>query len=114
MAIHLVVSKVFMKSRRNSVSVSESESKREQCHLYKMVLASETISAEQNHQGKILLDRIVAMLTKMGGRSYSVKESEIVYYSGNDDPDPDTNTNKKRTKIFSKKEGGEASLILYN
>ena len=81
-----------MKSRRNSVlvSVSESESKREQCHLHKMVLASETISAEQNHQGKILLDRIVAMLSKMGGRSTSVKESEIVYYSGNDDTDPDT------------------------
>jgi len=75
---------------------------------------SETISAEQNHQCIIILDRIVEMLTKMGGRSFSVKESEIVYYSGNDDPDPDTNTNKKRTKIFSKKEGGEASLILYN
>ena len=30
------------------------------------------------------------MLTKMGGRSYSVKESEIVYNSGDDDTDPDT------------------------
>jgi len=54
-----------------------------------MYLASETISAEQNHQGKISLDRIVAMLTKMGGRSYTVKESGIVYYSGNDDTDTD-------------------------
>ena len=60
----------------------------------------ETISAEQNHQGKILLDRIVAMLTKMGGRSYSVKESEIVYYSGNDDTDTDgdPDTDKKPDK----------------
>ena len=88
--------KSSLKSRRNSVSVSES--KREQCHLYKMVLASETISAEQNHQGKILFDRIVAMLTKMGGRSYSVKESEIVYYSGNDDTDTDGDTDKKPDK----------------
>ena len=70
--------------------------------MYKMVLASETISAEQNHQGKILLDRIVAMLTKMGGRSTSVKESEIVYYSGNDDTyfdtDGDSDTDKKPDK----------------
>ncbi len=58
----------------------------------------ETISAEQNHQGKILLDRIVAMLTKMGGRSYSAKESEIVYYSGNDDTDGDPDTDKKPDK----------------
>jgi len=67
-----------------------------------MVLASETISTEQNHQGKILLDRIDAMLTKMEGRSYSVKESEIVYYSGNDDTysdtDGDPDTDKKPDK----------------
>ena len=31
------------------------------------------INTKQNHQGKVLLDRIVAMLTKMGGRSYSTK-----------------------------------------
>jgi hypothetical protein len=60
----------------------------------------ETISAEQNHQCKILLDRMVAMVTKMGGWSYSVKESEIVYYSGNDDTDgdPDSDTDKKPNK----------------
>jgi len=65
-----------------------------------MYLASETISAEQNHQVKILLDRIVAMLTKMGGRSTSVKESEIVYYSGNDDTysDTDGDTDEKPDK----------------
>ena len=40
------------------------------------------------------------MLTKMGGRSTSVKESEVLYYSGNDDTDgdPDTDTDKKRDK----------------
>ncbi len=59
-----------------------------------MVLASETISAEQNHQGIILLDRIVAMLTKLGWRSTAVKESEIVYYSRNDDPDTDKKPDK--------------------
>ena len=38
------------------------------------------------------------MLTKMGGRSTSVKVSEIVYDSGNDDTDGDTDTDKKPDK----------------
>ena len=60
----------------------------------------ETISAEQNHQGNITLDRLVIMLTKMGGRCTSVKESEIVYDLGNDntDTDGDPDTDKKREK----------------
>ncbi|MFO7889753.1 MAG: hypothetical protein R6V04_05365, partial [bacterium] len=41
---------------------------------------NEVISNEQNNQGKVLLDRIVAMLTKMGGRGYSVKEPEGDYF----------------------------------
>lgn len=48
------------------------------------------ISSEQNNQGKVLLDRIVAMLTKMGGRSYSIKEAEIDYCSINRDIDCDS------------------------
>jgi len=40
------------------------------------------------------------MFTKMGGRSYTVKESEIVYYSENDDTDTDGDpgTDKKTDK----------------
>ncbi len=34
------------------------------------------IRAEENSEGKELLDRIVAMLTRMGGRGYTVKEAE--------------------------------------
>ena len=61
----------------------------------------EMINAEQHHKGKILLDRIVAMLTKLGGRSYSVKEPETNYFSVNGDSendtdsDPDTDTDEK-------------------
>ena len=33
----------------------------------------EMMTTKQNRQSKVLLDRIVAMLTKMGGRSYSTK-----------------------------------------
>ena len=50
------------------------------------------INAEKNHQGKVMLDRIVAMLTKMGGRSYTVKQPEIIYSSWNDDGDSDADT----------------------
>ena len=40
------------------------------------------------------------MLTKMGGRSTSVKEFEIVYYQGSDDTDTDgdADTDKKPDK----------------
>ena len=64
------------------------------------LVVCETISAEQNHQDKIYLDRTVATLTKTGGRSTSVKESEIIYYSGNDDTDSDgdPDTDKKPGK----------------
>ncbi len=51
------------------------------------------IDTDKNRQGNNLLDRIVAMLTKMGGRNYSVRQPEIDYSSRNDDidsdPDPD-------------------------
>jgi len=50
---------------------------------------NEVISNEQNGQGKVLLDRIVAMLTKMGGRGYSVQELEGSYCSVHRDGDCD-------------------------
>ncbi len=40
---------------------------------------SGAISPEENRKGKDLLDRIVAMLTKMGGRGYIAKEDESDY-----------------------------------
>ena len=39
------------------------------------------IGAEESRKAKDLLDRIVAMLTRMGGRGYAVKESEPIYES---------------------------------
>ena len=48
-------------------------------------------------EGKKLLDRIVAMLTKLGGRGYAVQEDSALYEVNKDDIDPDTdsNTDKK-------------------
>jgi len=48
------------------------------------------ISAEENVKAKALLDRIVAMLTKLGQRGYSIQEDGIEYGKDIDDTDSDT------------------------
>ncbi|MDD8051309.1 MAG: four helix bundle protein [Verrucomicrobiota bacterium] len=50
------------------------------------------LSEEENLRRKALLDRIVAMLTKLGQRGYTVHEDPASYTQGIDsdsDPDPD-------------------------
>ena len=37
------------------------------------------IEPDENRKGKLLLDPIAAMLTKMGGRGYAIKEGESSY-----------------------------------
>ena len=39
-----------------------------------MLQACEALSADDNNQQKALLDRIAAMLTKLGQRGYAVRE----------------------------------------
>jgi four helix bundle protein len=48
------------------------------------------MTAEQNQKAKALLDRIVAMLTKLGLRGYSVHEESGDYRTDRIDPDTDT------------------------
>jgi four helix bundle protein len=60
----------------------------------------QAISPEENGEGKNLLDRIVAMLTKMGGRGYSVQEAPEVYggdplRSSDADTDADMDSSSK-------------------
>jgi len=54
------------------------------------------ISAAENEKAKALLDRIVAMLTKLGQRGYAIREqpgnSEIHEIDPDTDPDPDADT----------------------
>jgi len=50
----------------------------------------EAISAEENEKAKVLLDRIVAMLTKLGQRGYAVHEETDVYRTDRTDTDSDT------------------------
>lgn len=51
------------------------------------------LSPEENATRKALLDRVVAMLTKLGQRGYAVHEDQAQYAVGVDpDSDPDTDT----------------------
>ena len=48
------------------------------------------MTAEENAKAKALLDRIVAMLTKLGQRGYAVHEAAGDYRTNPIDPDTDT------------------------
>jgi hypothetical protein len=45
---------------------------------------------KENAKAKAVLDRIVAMPTRLVGRGYSVREEPGGYRAGRDDPDSDT------------------------
>jgi len=50
------------------------------------------LSPRDNTDAKRLLDRIVAMLTKLGNRGYAVRENAVEYRTGFDDTDTDSDT----------------------
>jgi len=54
------------------------------------------LTAEENEKNKDLLDRIVAMLTKLGQRGYAVHEASAEYGAGGIDPDTDTDPDPER------------------
>ena len=54
-----------------------------------VLVVGKGLAIEESRQRKVELDRIVAMLSRLGGRGYRVKES-IEYYNCTEfDPDPD-------------------------
>ena len=58
---------------------------------------SDALSKEDNVSAKKLLDRIVAMLTKLGQRGYTVREAQSEYGEMDDcegDPDSDSDTDE--------------------
>jgi four helix bundle protein len=48
------------------------------------------LSSEENNKAKVLLDRIVAMLTRLGQRGYTVSEEPVEYRLNRIDPDSDS------------------------
>ncbi len=70
----------------------------------------EVLSPEENATRKALLDRIVAMLTKLGQRGYAVHEDQARYALEIDpdtDSDPDTGGNGEET-VRQPLPGGDA------
>ena len=53
-----------------------------------------TLTSGQNQEGKALLDRIAAMLTRLGGRTFTVHGPHQVY--GTEEFDTDTDTDSDR------------------
>ncbi|MEI8242476.1 MAG: four helix bundle protein [bacterium] len=61
-----------------------------ECGAVQAVLqVCEAITPEENEKAKVLLDRIVAMLTKLGQRGYAVHEAPGEYRTEEIDPDTD-------------------------
>jgi len=52
----------------------------------------EALSADDDNQQKALLDRLVAMLTKLGQRGYAIREELGEYRVSQFDTDTDTDT----------------------
>jgi hypothetical protein len=62
-----------------------------------------------NATRKALLDRILAMLTKLGQRGYNVRDDQPLYTVGIDpdpDSDPDTDGNQEQTDCQQQAPGG--------
>ena len=58
------------------------------------------LSAQENANRKALLDRIVAMLTKLGQRGYTIREDHAQYTTRIDtdsDSDPDADKDQEQT-----------------
>ena len=53
------------------------------------------MTAAENEKAKALLDRIVAMLTKLGQRGYAVHEETEEDRTNQIDPDTDTDPERK-------------------
>ena len=61
-----------------------------------VLMVVQALDPQQHQERKIHLDRIAAMLSKLGGRGYTVREEASAY--GTDDPDPDFDSDFERGK----------------
>ena len=64
------------------------------------------LSAEENSEAKAALDRIVAMLTKLGRRGYTVREEPAEYYMVGIDSDSDSDSDPEKEKDRTRASSG--------
>jgi four helix bundle protein len=60
------------------------------CAIQDVLVVCKAISKEESENAKAMLDRIVAMLTKLGGRGYMVKDDSVDFEQSCSIPSPDT------------------------
>jgi hypothetical protein len=61
-----------------------------------------TLDGEESQRRKTELDRIAAMLSRLGGRGYSIKDEFGGYGVGDYDPDPDLDSDFDLDEIKSR------------
>lgn len=73
------------------------------------------MTADQSAKAKALLDRIVAMLTKLGQRGYSVNEEKGAHQTGRTHPDtntdPDADGNERRRECQPEGPGDSQGFV---
>ena len=62
-----------------------------------VLVVGKALNKQESRERKLELDRVVAMLTRLGGRGYCVKENSVTYKSLETDPDPDPDPESKRS-----------------
>jgi four helix bundle protein len=63
-----------------------------------VLVVGKALDREQSRERKIELDRIAAMLSRLGGRGYCIKEDSVPYKSGRSDFDSDPDFDFDETK----------------
>ena len=63
-----------------------------------VLVVGKALDRDESRERKIELDRIAAMLSRLGGRGYCVKEDSASYGIGESDFDPDSDLDPNETK----------------
>ncbi|MFO7785555.1 MAG: four helix bundle protein [Thermodesulfobacteriota bacterium] len=64
-----------------------------------LMVVGESLSKTESQEHKVELDRMAAMLSRLGGRGYCVKEGSAAYGFEEVDPDPDSDFDPEETKF---------------
>ena len=63
-----------------------------------VLVVGKALEEDESRNRKTELDRMAAMLSRLGGRGYQVRESGELYAAGGSEVDPDTDSDLDETK----------------
>ena len=77
-----------------------------------VLMVGKVLEENENLNRKMELDRMAAMLSRLGGRGYQVRESAEVYTAGGAevDPDPDPDSDSDLNEIKPQQRGGGVGI----